>query len=118
MYIVANYINIDADHIYSAYDSGIISYFTNGKVLSIDGNINFGAYKAFRDRKIYNYMVDNNVDYLVGKSEWTKFICEPFSPYPFDEIFTRVYENDNDLRYQFIFNDFAVFKLNKIPNIK
>jgi len=112
-YKVAEYINKDKNHKYSAYDSGIISYFTDGKVLSIDGNINPEAYNAFREHRICDYMIENDVDYLVGKYEWTKFICEPFCSYPFNDVFKVVKNNDVGINFDFTFDDYVVLKFTR-----
>ncbi|MGQ9706458.1 MAG: hypothetical protein ACUVWP_05580 [bacterium] len=78
MYKSADYINNDLNHLYSVYDGGIISYFTDGRILSIDGNVNPEAYIAVKERRVYDYMVKSNAYYFIGLIESNKSLYEPF----------------------------------------
>jgi hypothetical protein len=112
----AEYINKDKEHMYAVYDSGIISYFTDGKILSIDGNVNPEAYRAVKECRIYDYMIENNVDYFVGMIGTNNSIYEPFWGHPFDEIFEPVKQNDDGMKYEFNSSEYGVCRLKKLES--
>jgi len=114
MYKAADYINKDTNHKFAVYDSGILSYFTYGKVLSIDGNVNPEAYRAVKEHRVYDYMIENNVDYLIGLIATNNSIYEPFWGYPFDEIFEPVSQNEDDMIYKFKYPGYGVCRLKKL----
>jgi Gpi18-like mannosyltransferase len=73
----------------AVYDGGIVNYYADGKLLPIDGNVNNEAFEAIKDRRLYEYMKENDADYLVGWA-WILKKYEKFWPYPTSEIFEEV----------------------------
>jgi hypothetical protein len=114
MYKSADYINNDPNHLYAVYDGGIISYFTDGKILSIDGNVNPEVYRAVKEHRVYDYMVESNAYYLIGLIESNKSLYEPFWGHPFDEIFEPLKQNEDGVRYEFSYYEFGVCRLKKL----
>ncbi|MCP4230721.1 MAG: hypothetical protein GY771_11330, partial [bacterium] len=106
------YINENPNAKFAAYDSGILSYYTNGKVLSIDGNVNPEAFKAVKERRLYEYMKGEDIDYLIGYGEWVHKLNASFWPGEFDELFEEVPNDLDDPDVQFGC-DFSVYRLKK-----
>ena len=108
----AQHINEHPEDKFAAYDSGILSYYTDGEVLSIDGNVNPAAFGAVEERRVYDYMKDEGVDYFIGYAEWADKLHKPFWPYPFDEMFEEVPNDLDDPDLEFGC-DYSVYKLKK-----
>lgn len=80
------------------YDGGLMAYLTDGALLPIDGNVNNEAHKAVTEHRVYDYMKDNGVQYLVGWS-WIKGRYGQFWGVDFDKAFelVRVIESKDRL---------------------
>ncbi len=100
------------DSVISTYDAGIISYFTDGAVLPIDGNVNIEAHEAIVERRLYDYMMENDVDYFINWSCMLKKY-QPFWPYPHEDIFTDVTPIDLPLKKAGRAGEFRYYKLNR-----
>jgi hypothetical protein len=112
VYKGAEYIEEHPEYKFATYDGGIISYYTDGKALIIDGNVNPGAFEAVKERRLYDYMKDEDVDYLIGYGEWIHKLNGPFWPGDFDELFEEV-PNDIDEPHMVFGCDFSVYRLKK-----
>jgi len=108
----AEYINGHRDEKFAAYDSGILSYYTSGRLLPIDGNINPAAFEAVEERRVYDYMKSEEVDYFIGYAEWADKLHKPFWPYPFEEMFEEVPNDLDDPELEFGC-DYSLYKLKK-----
>ena len=71
------------------YDAGIVSYYTDGAIFPIDANVNVEVQKALEERRVFDYMVENDVDYLIGW-EYVLPRYRHFWPYPHKELFVDV----------------------------
>ncbi len=112
MYRGAQYINEHPDEKFAVYDGGIVCYFSDGAAFPIDGNINPDAHRAVVERRVYDYMVENEVDYLIGYGRWNAAQYGPYWPYPFDEIFEEV-PNDLDIPGVAYQGEYSVYRLKK-----
>jgi len=83
----ARYVVEHPEYKFAAYDSGILSYFSDGGILPIDGNVNPEAYRAVKDKRVYEYMKENDVDYFIGYREWVDKLYSPYWPGDFDDYF-------------------------------
>ena len=110
MYRGAQYINEHPDDKFAVYDGGIVSYFSDGAAFPIDGNINPDAHKAVVERRVYDYMKENGVDYLIGYGDWNSSQYGPYWPDPFDDIFEEV-PNDLDVPGVTYQGDYSVYRL-------
>jgi len=90
MYRGAEYINEHPDDKIAVYDGGIVSYFSDGAAFPIDGNINPDAHRAVIEHRVYDYMKESGVEYLIGYGKWNSTQYGPYWPDPFDEIFEEV----------------------------
>ncbi len=108
----AEYVNAHPEYKFAAYDSGILAYYTDGAVLSIDGNVNPDAYRAVKDRRLYQYMKEEGVDYLIGYGDWVHKLNASFWPGDFDELFEEV-PNDLDEPGLDFGCDYSVYRLKK-----
>lgn len=100
------------DSVISTYDAGIISYFTDGAVLPVDGNVNIEAHEAIVERRLYDYMVENDVGYFINWSVMLKKY-QPFWPYPREDIFTDVTPKDLPLKKAGRAGEFRYYKLDR-----
>jgi hypothetical protein len=112
MYRGAQYINERPDEKFAVYDGGIVNYFSDGAALPIDGNINPDAHLAVVERRMYDYMVESGVDYLIGYGHWNSIQYGPYWPDPFDEIFEEV-PNDLDVPDVGFLGKYSVYRLKK-----
>ena len=76
-----------------AFNSGIVSYFTNKKVINLDGVVNSDIYQVLRDRQLVAYIRKNNIDFVLD--------------HPL--VFT-IYENYSDAPFGGNFELFKKFK--------
>jgi len=65
-----------------AFNSGIVSYFTNKKVINLDGVVNSDMYQVLRDRQLMAYIRKNNIDFVLDHP-LVFTIYENFSDAPF-----------------------------------
>ncbi|MEM3373050.1 MAG: hypothetical protein QXF76_02435, partial [Candidatus Anstonellales archaeon] len=96
--------NLPKDKIYSAANTGILSYFTQFRFVNLDGMVNndelLNAYRE-GDKKYIDYLKKKNINYLVDY-----FLSEkPENKYYFPEILNDKYEivkvfTDKRLKYQ------------------
>jgi hypothetical protein len=68
------------------YDGGLMQYLTDGWVLSIDGNVNNSAQQAVVEARVFDYLKENGVEYLVGW-EWIINRYRKVWPEPIDDKF-------------------------------
>ncbi len=106
----AEYVNAHPEYKFAAYDSGILAYYTDGAVLSIDGNVNPDAYRAVKEKRLYEYMKEENVDYLIGYGNWVHKLNTAFWPGDFDELFEEVPNDLDDPNLDFGC-DYSVYRL-------
>ena len=64
---------IPSTSIVGAFQTGIISYYSDFSVLNLDGKVNNAAYVALRDKTMWQYLCQREVDYVV---DWPSFIDE------------------------------------------
>jgi hypothetical protein len=94
------------------YDAGIVSYYTNGAVLPIDGNVNVEVQKAVEEMRVYDYMIENDVEYLIGWS-WIFKKYRNFWPYPYEELFVDETPNDiTPIKHKNL-GEFRYYRLNR-----
>lgn len=96
--------NLPKDKIYSAANTGILSYFTQFRFVNLDGMVNndelLNAYRE-GDKKYIDYLKKKNINYLVDY-----FLSDkPENKYYFPEILNDKYEivkvfTDKRLKYQ------------------
>jgi len=108
----AEYVVAHPEAKFAAYDSGILAYYTDGAILSIDGNVNPEAYRAVKERRLYRYMKDENVDYLIGYGDWVHKLNASFWPGEFDELFEEIPNDLDDPGLDFGC-DYSVYRLKK-----
>jgi hypothetical protein len=65
--------NIPSTSVVGAFQTGVVSYYSDFSVLNLDGKVNNGAYVALRDNAMWQYLCQNDVDYVV---DWPSFIDE------------------------------------------
>jgi hypothetical protein len=111
MYDAAKYINERPEYKFAIYDGGIVGYFTDGRILSIDGNVNPAAHEAVKEKRVYDYMKEEGADYIIGCVLANNVHYRPFWPYPFEEMFEEVpndLDNPDNKKYYY-----SVYKLVK-----
>lgn len=91
------------------YDGGIMSYLTDGACLPIDGNVNNEAHKAVTEHRVYEYMKENGVEYLIGWY-WIKGRYSPFWGVDFDQAFEQV-KVVEPVEKEPVFGVFTIWKL-------
>ena len=65
--------NIPSTSIVGAFQTGVVSYYSDFPVLNLDGKVNHDAYVALRDKTMWQYLCQREVDYVV---DWPSFIDE------------------------------------------
>lgn len=55
-----------------AFQAGIIGYFSQRDVVNLDGKVNGAAYEAIRNRRLYQYVREQHIDYIVDW-EWVLY---------------------------------------------
>ncbi|HVV39398.1 MAG TPA: hypothetical protein VHD31_03725 [Candidatus Paceibacterota bacterium] len=69
MYVMAQWMNehLHKDTVVGAFNAGVEGYFSNAKVVNLDGLVNYNAYEAMRIHKLYSYIRDSKIAYI---SDW------------------------------------------------
>jgi hypothetical protein len=57
--------NTPPDTVIGAFNSGVYGYFSGRKVVNLDGVINDNAYRALRDNRMYAYITEQNISYIL-----------------------------------------------------
>lgn len=57
--------NVPDDARIGAFQSGVIVYYTDATVINLDGKVNADAHHAMTDGQMWNYICDQNLDYVV-----------------------------------------------------
>ncbi|MCP4231709.1 MAG: glycosyltransferase family 39 protein [bacterium] len=110
MYRGALYVLDHPDDKFAVYDGGIVNYFSDGAAFPIDGNINPDAHRAVVERRMFQYMKSNGVDYLIGYGDWNDKQYGPYWPNPFDEIFEEIPNGLDDPDVSFM-GKYSVYRL-------
>jgi hypothetical protein len=61
----AEWINAHPGVKVAAFNAGIVSYYADNRVTGIDGNVNNAAFDAIKRRRLYEYVVDRDIRYIV-----------------------------------------------------
>ena len=63
-----------------AFQAGIIGYFSQRDVVNLDGKVNPAAYSAIRNRRLYQYVREQGIDYIMDW-EWILYcLCLRYAP--------------------------------------
>ena len=58
-------VNTREDETAAAFNAGIIGYFSDRRVVNLDGVMDNAAFDAIRERRLWNFMRDANVRYYL-----------------------------------------------------
>lgn len=61
--------NLPADASIGAFNAGIVAYFSTHRVINLDGLVNNRAYEAIRDRRVWQYVKDEKIDFLADNGK-------------------------------------------------
>lgn len=57
--------NVPHDARIGAFQSGVIVYYTDAPVINLDGKVNADAHRAMTDRRMWDYVCEQQLDYIV-----------------------------------------------------
>ncbi|MEM4247140.1 MAG: hypothetical protein QXF14_02350, partial [Candidatus Woesearchaeota archaeon] len=57
--------NTSPDTIIGAFNAGVYGYFSGRKIVNLDGVINDNAYYALKDKRLYSYINEQNISYII-----------------------------------------------------
>jgi hypothetical protein len=57
--------NLPRGTVIGAFNSGVLGYFSNHRVINLDGLVNNKAFAALRDKKLFDYIEEEKIDYLI-----------------------------------------------------
>lgn len=57
--------NVSDDARIGAFQSGVIVYYTDATVINLDGKVNADAHRAMTDGRMWDYICEQNLDYVV-----------------------------------------------------
>ncbi|MHC4663335.1 MAG: ArnT family glycosyltransferase [Planctomycetota bacterium] len=58
---------VPADSRSGAFNTGIIGFYSSHPCANLDGVVNYGAYRAIRDRKLDEYIRENNIRFIIDR---------------------------------------------------
>jgi len=61
----AEWINAHPGVKVAAFNGGIVSYYADNRVTVVDGNVNNAAFEAIKQKRLYRYLFDNDIVYVV-----------------------------------------------------
>jgi hypothetical protein len=111
LFRITEYINnnIEPEAKIGTFNAGIVGYFSNRTVINLDGLVNNKAYNALDRNRLYRYILDENISYLVDHHDVVIYFLNQFSM-DFDE--------ENDIALEYLMNatnpqedDMAVFRV-------
>jgi hypothetical protein len=103
-----------------AFNSGIVSYFTNKKVINLDGVVNSDMYQVLRDRQLMAYIRKNDINFVVDHP-LVFTIYENFSDAPFGnnlELIMRFKSTWWGIGDVVLYRVFPQFLMNRSPKKK
>ena len=62
--------NTSPDTVIASANGGVLSWFSEREVVDTAGIEDLDAYKALKESRLYDYMKERNVQYLVDIPEW------------------------------------------------
>lgn len=62
--------NLSEYDVVAASQAGNTGYFYKGRVINLDGVVNYDAYKAYKSQRLLSYFTENNITYLADESDW------------------------------------------------
>lgn len=71
-----------ADAVFGAWNAGILSYFSNRRVVNLDGVVNDGALAALREERLLAYLRDERVTHVVDMPHQFARFFGPFGGEP------------------------------------
>jgi hypothetical protein len=63
--------NVRSTSTVAAFQTGVIGFYANSPIINLDGKVNKAAYIALRDKTMWQYLCQREVDYVV---DWPSFI--------------------------------------------
>ncbi|RJQ53761.1 MAG: hypothetical protein C4526_05995 [Nitrospiraceae bacterium] len=97
--------NTEKDTKIGAISSGVYGYITQ-RTTDLLGVVNHEAYRAMREKRIFSYMKEKNLDYLVDREDMVGFFSERFDGEGFMDKLTPV------KRFGDKASDVVVYKIN------
>jgi hypothetical protein len=76
----AEWINAHPGAKVGAFNAGIMSYYADNRVTGIDGNVNNAAFDALQRRRLYRYVVDHDIAYIVDYDRPVYHMYKKFWP--------------------------------------
>jgi hypothetical protein len=76
----AEWINAHPGVKVAAFNGGIVSYYADNRVTVVDGNVNNAAFEALKRRRLYQYLVDNDIRYVVDYDRPIYYTYKAFWP--------------------------------------
>ena len=78
--------NTREDETAAAFNAGIIGYFSDRRVVNLDGVMDNAAFDAIRERRLWNFMREANVSYYLDYDPLMLKMYAPFMGSPADRV--------------------------------
>ncbi len=72
-----------------AFNSGVYAFFSKRPVVNLDGLINNDAYFAIRDRRLVEFIVEDDIDYVLDLADQIQLYLAAFGGLPLERFFER-----------------------------
>lgn len=82
-----------------AYNAGIYGYYAGATIVNLDGLVNISAYHALRDKRMYTYLQDEKIDYILDYAIATNYRYAPFWGKPNTDFLIPVRSMSTDTSY-------------------
>jgi hypothetical protein len=102
--------NIESDAIVGTFNAGIVGYFSNRTIINLDGLVNNEALEALEQKRLFQYILDENISYLADHHDVVINFLNKYS---------ASIDIETDIELQYLMNatnpkekDMAIFKVN------
>jgi hypothetical protein len=108
----AEWINAHPDLKVASFNGGILSYYADNRVTVVDGNVNNAAFEAIKKRRLYEYLVEQDIDYVVDYNRPIFGIYE--SSWPPEKLrFVKLEVDLDDPKLDYTGAKFGVYRVHR-----
>ncbi|MBT4209333.1 MAG: hypothetical protein HOE19_00210 [Candidatus Komeilibacteria bacterium] len=103
--------NLPADTKIGVFNAGIQGYFSNNKVVNLDGLVNFPGYRALAEYRLWDYAQEEGIEYLIDFDVYLDYRYNAF--FGIDDLKSRLELIEHDLLEAQGPKDIKVYKIKK-----
>ncbi len=74
--------NFPEERIVGAFNAGILGYFSENRVINLDGLVNNSAAEAIRNKKVWSYIKQQKIDYIADSDIYLYYRYKSFLDHP------------------------------------